>query len=321
MAYKFSPNPQVDEFKFLRIWELQIFVNRIEVLILLAINRNELTQFQQKVKNNKLARVISWPVKNLLMKLREFRCFHSHDKKRLQKFRGKHEGMRCFIIGNGPSLSVSDLEALRGEITFASNRIYRLFDKTDWRPTYWVASDPGLLTHDREQLLPVTKKRNTTFFITSFCKYFGTEPNIYYFLEHLKYRIDKFRDYGIGFSEDITSFMGFGGTVTYIAIQFAIFMGCKEIYLIGCDHNYSMVFTNGKLVCNNDVKNYPDDMKVGKDELGTAYLDVSTRAYAVAREYCEAHGILIANATRGGKLEVFERVALEDVLKKGMELY
>jgi hypothetical protein len=270
----------------------------------------------RRIKDNKLVRIISWPVKTLLIKLGEFRYFNSRDKKRMEELREKHDGRRCFIIGNGPSLTISDLEALRGEITFASNRIYRLYDKTDWRPSYWVGADLELLWGDREQFLQMMKERKTTYFVTHFAKDFGTEQNIYYYLVRHKLRIDKFRDYEVEFSGDATLGLGVGCTVTYIAIQLAVFMGCKEIYLIGVDHNYSHVLVNGEMICNNDVKDYPDDMNVGNNEkFGAMNYTVTTHAYSAAREYCEAHGIRIANATRGGKLEVFERVALEDVLK------
>ena len=38
--------------------------------------------------------------------------------------------------------------------------------------------------------------------------------------------------------------------------------------------------------------------------------------YIVAKQYTDQHGIKIYNATRGGELEVFERVTMEDVLAK-----
>ena len=37
--------------------------------------------------------------------------------------------------------------------------------------------------------------------------------------------------------------------------------------------------------------------------------------YLAAKRYAEQHGIKIYNATRGGELEVFERVKLEQIVK------
>ena len=39
-------------------------------------------------------------------------------------------------------------------------------------------------------------------------------------------------------------------------------------------------------------------------------------AYSKAKEYCDKRGVKIFNATRGGCLEVFPRIKLEDVLAK-----
>ena len=33
-----------------------------------------------------------------------------------------------------------------------------------------------------------------------------------------------------------------------------------------------------------------------------------------ARKYCDEHNVAIYNATRGGKLEVFERVNFDDIV-------
>ena len=38
--------------------------------------------------------------------------------------------------------------------------------------------------------------------------------------------------------------------------------------------------------------------------------------YKAAKEYADAHNIKIVNCTRGGMLEIFPRMNLEDVLKE-----
>ncbi len=66
---------------------------------------------------------------------------HRSNARKLRRFRNLHAGERCFVIGNGPSLAIADLERLTGEVTFASNKIYLLFEQTPWRPSYYVAED------------------------------------------------------------------------------------------------------------------------------------------------------------------------------------
>ncbi|MFO7997093.1 MAG: hypothetical protein R6U93_08195, partial [Dehalococcoidia bacterium] len=58
---------------------------------------------------------------------------------RIKALKDKHEGQRCFIIGNGPSLRNTDLSLLRDEVTFGLNRIYLLFDQIGFPTSYFVS--------------------------------------------------------------------------------------------------------------------------------------------------------------------------------------
>src|SRR4030095_13353193 len=71
---------------------------------------------------------------------------------KLSPFENRHRGARCFIIGIGPSLAMTDLDKLRSELTFAANKIYLAFDKTDWRPNYYVAEDDHMIRQNHEQI-------------------------------------------------------------------------------------------------------------------------------------------------------------------------
>jgi hypothetical protein len=48
--------------------------------------------------------------------------------------------MKVTFVGNGPSLTLEKLEAIEGP-SFACNRIHLLYDKTDWRPDFYVYTD------------------------------------------------------------------------------------------------------------------------------------------------------------------------------------
>ena len=47
---------------------------------------------------------------------------------------------------------------------------------------------------------------------------------------------------------------------------------------------------------------------------GWNYVDSTTYSYITAKKYADTHGIRILNATRGGELEVFDRVNLDEVI-------
>ena len=63
--------------------------------------------------------------------------------KLLAAYKDIYTGQRCFLIGNGPSLRAEDLTRLHeaGEITFAFNRVYNIFEQTPWRPTFYISQD------------------------------------------------------------------------------------------------------------------------------------------------------------------------------------
>ena len=65
--------------------------------------------------------------------------------RKLGQYKGKYKGRRCFIIGNGPSLTLEDLETLGSEITFATNRIYHIYEQTAWRPSFYCIQDFTLI--------------------------------------------------------------------------------------------------------------------------------------------------------------------------------
>lgn len=223
----------------------------------------------------------------------------------LSRLHNTQLGKRCFIVGNGPSLRAEDLTMLHehGEITFAFNRIFQIFDKTPWRPTYFLSQDNlALSTSAREmaeipakaKFIPIEAKWYQGISIKG-ATYFHLVPN------------DE-RDYHL-FSEDIPSQIYNSTTVAYTAIQLAVWMGFKEIYLIGTDHHFHTTRDRyGKIHIDPNAKDYfADDYNKKRNGEWLPNVDASTMAFESARDYADVHGIKIYNATRGGKLEVFER--------------
>lgn len=222
--------------------------------------------------------------------------FVGYSKIKLRKYKDKYKNQRCFIIGNGPSLTVEDLEKLQNEFTFASHGIYYVYDKTNWRPTFYCAQDSLLINErysdiknkcrDSQNFFAIVKGRNYPVFSKNA---FGINLINDSFDEK---SLPKFsNDPLIGFYE--------GMTVTYFNIQLAVYMGFKEIYLIGVDHFYA-----------GGEKDHfsKEDVCTNKPQT-----DKSTLAYIAAKKYAEENSIKIYNATRGGHLDIFGRVNLADL--------
>lgn len=227
----------------------------------------------------------------------------------LRKLRNSHLGERCFIIGNGPSLKPEDLDLLKGEFCFASNRIDKIYEFTDWRPTFYCTQDVTIIQTYRDiisqirapyKLMVYGGSRKTGYIGKAMYTPFGTPYNY---------------PEPPTFSEDISCSISEGYTVTYTCMQVAAYMGFKEIVLLGIDHNFPVDVTpDGQIVVNKDAGEH----FYGSNNIARHYpmLYKVDLAYQIAKEYAEQHGIRIINATRGGKLEIFERQNLETLLTK-----
>ncbi len=227
--------------------------------------------------------------------------------KNLKALHGKYAGKRCFIIGNGPSLTAADLDKLKEEYTFAFNRIYCIFDQTDWRPSFYCTQDSKLAKTSSDEV----KKQITTPYIfapINLTWYEGVDIQSEYFFSP-KQAGENVPD----FSEDISNWIGVGNTVAYTAMQLAVYMGFSEIYLLGVDHSFQRYQDkNGNVVVDPNAKDYfSEKYNQDKDQLFIPKLDVSTLSYMAAQEYAQEHPVKIYNATRGGKLEVFPRVEFD----------
>lgn len=232
----------------------------------------------------------------------------------LKEFKNIHKGESCFIIGNGPSLRIEDLEAIakKGIPTFATNRIYNLFDNSDWRPTYYacedeiIADDAGINIYSGfVKFIPIELKWDYDI---------NVHDAIYF---HRQYRSKKI--YKHGFSPDISVGIASRGTVTYTCMQIAVYMGFEMIYLLGVDHNYKKIIDdNGNVVVDNTVDDYfCSDYDADVIDQVVHDMGNNTRAYISARDYCiENKCAQIFNATRGGKLELFPRVDLDVLLEE-----
>jgi len=104
-----------------------------------------------------------------------------------------------------------------------------------------------------------------------------------------------------------------GGTVSYICLQLAYYMGFTEVYLIGFDHSYTV--PNDTQISGMEILSLSDDPNhfhpsyFGKGKRWhDPKIDRMEMAYRKAKKYFEADGRKIRNATVGGCLEVFDRV-------------
>ncbi len=251
---------------------------------------------------------------------------------KVQQFHNLYKGQRCFIIGNGPSLTIEDLDKLNTENTFACNSIYAVYEKTAWRPTFYCTVDH--LFVEKEYM-----EKNNMMYRISGCQAAFTTANgctrlirddpDFRNLFYIRARWGKNKESGLPlFSDDCSSCYYAAETVTYMMIQLAVYMGFNEIYLLGVDMTYSFESHKDDIITY--AKNYAKPLqneivrmesvyeKVNGCEFGfdaQNMLEIQRKGYLSARQYADSHGIKIYNATRGGSLDVFKRVKIDEVFR------
>ena len=219
------------------------------------------------------------------------------NKNKIKQFKNIHNGKRCFIIANGPSLKNTDLSLLKNEITIGMNRIYLL---EDLKPTYIAVADIDV------QLKQFVQEYDDL----EIPKFFPWEVRkLFTFKKNLMYYKTKFSQ---KFCADFENLVGSGKSVTYICIELAFYMGFSEVILIGKDHSYSVdqkgvpgtrIKSNGK-ESNHFISGY---YKEGMKWTIPNFAE-EEYTYYLAREAYEKNNRKISDATIGGKLEIFEKV-------------
>ena len=138
----------------------------------------------------------------------------------LQDYKDKHRGETCLIIGNGPSLEKTPLKELCAKyVSFGANKIYGLVT-----PTYWTCVDVDMLHDCGEWVIKHPGWKPEARFVTRGFPLPGSEQ--------LNVVIAQ------GFSTDAAKAVIIGGTVTYVNMQLAYYMGFTTALLVGLDHKY-----------------------------------------------------------------------------------
>lgn len=252
--------------------------------------------------------------------------------------------MRAFVVGSGASLKQMDLDRLIGEVTFGMNRVDLVYEPapdygirgTRWRPTYylfieWLVADSPLLAQSVEQSNP----------FEDFVIPHHVAPGVEHCLLRASHRVlydaakvgdkrwrnrrfDNVRFVPIDCEHagmytaspekpdgwHLPTWCKYGGTMN-IALQFAFAMGFEPVYVIACDLGFQPIYRT----CVTDPNHFHPDYWTWEDNPLEDRDDTLHEMHAIARHEFEKAGRHIYNAGIGGKLEAYERVSFEEVLR------
>lgn len=166
-----------------------------------------------------------------------------HEMSRNRKLQNVHQGKRCFIVGNGPSLKHHDLSQLTNEFVFTVNYMMKgeAFKTLD--SNYHLFFDPivfGLDPENEDDKLKIdliAKTNETNPDMTYIIPYRRRGNFLKLFPEHKFTFIYNYKTFTPALQNAASLHRitpGFQNVIVY-AINTALYMGFKEIYLLGVD--------------------------------------------------------------------------------------
>lgn len=236
-------------------------------------------------------------------------------KKNISFLKNIHSDKRCFIVATGPSLHIEDLKLIENEITLSMNSIVKLYSISNWRPDYYFISDGKvfkdigdditkqnsvkILYGNRDKRLQNIEKANNSIRFNR--KHIVNKKiQLYNYYWNLN---DNEREKIWKFSNNPNKFVYDGPSVMYIIFQFIAYMGFKKVYLIGTDSKYNTNEMHSKLLDYNSG----DPEPYANENLIEMHKNI--------KRIMDNKGIKVFNASRGGYLEVYPRVNLDDVIR------
>jgi hypothetical protein len=228
-------------------------------------------------------------------------------------YKDRHLGGRCFILGTGPSLkniTHHELAFLKGEILIGTNSLYKVNSLSDLTPTYYSLLDNLYWEGWSHTFSDVVSKyiHRPPIFITDLRALNFAEksnPNVSHIAVHSKkYPVEKMSD-----RLDVNIFAAMN-VVSY-SILAAMFMGFKEIYLLGCDYNAFCSEGRGHA--------YNDGAELSQSNYNLAFY---LKFYAITTEFhylidrlASDRGINVTNLTSGSLLDAYRRGSLQGLIE------
>ncbi len=248
----------------------------------------------------------------------------SLDKRYNDRFKNKHFNDRCFIVGTGPSIKQQDLTFLKDEMVIGVSGLFQHKDIDIINPNYYVLP-PVFRGHgklyDKDNFIQWFKNmdkalsNNTIMILDVSDKKYIEEHNIFknksivwknYLPWNESIEIDKI---------DILEMPGIW-SVSESAIQSAMYLGFKEIYLLGFDHTWY-----------NDIwehftDDYMKDFEESKLNACKEWVDSEHEMIRHAKIfnkykklYALKKNIYNANADENSYVDTFPKVKYEDLFK------
>lgn len=227
----------------------------------------------------------------------------------LEKARNRHAGERCFLLGNGPSLNLTDLSKLRDEVTFGVNGIFL----ADLRPTYYTTISATYWRHHIDAIRNIDCDRR--FLPTGTQRLASSVPTSWLRAQRPVYEtlFGEPLPVPVAFSRQPERLIYLGGTVLFVCMQLAYHLGFQQAVVLGVDHSYGLGKGRSEDKGRDSFLEKTDGTHFSqqyhaKGERFHVDLEAMERAYELAHQAFVEDGREIVNASPGSHLETFPKV-------------
>jgi len=241
--------------------------------------------------------------------------------------KNKHDGERCFILCNGPSINTQNLLPLKSEIVFSVSNGYRHPDFLTFQPTYHCIPQ---VTRTRLRENEISKWFQEMDSALGSAEIFMSDTEKELVKKNTLFHGRKIHYLALGSylgkwnREEVPDLskacMGVQ-SVPIMCLMIAMYMGFKKIYLLGVDHDhflkgeYKYFYKRHSEVLRGKLGGVSDEDKITDSRyVQFCELKLLWEQYRVVKAIALANGIKVFNATAGGALDEFPRVRLEDVI-------
>jgi hypothetical protein len=242
--------------------------------------------------------------------------------RRNAELKNRHEGARCFILATGPSIARQDIAALEGEWSIGLSNFFVHKDYRTIRPRYHAIPKicvPPMTEEDAIRWLrDMDAKTGDAEIVLSIGDRNLVERERLFRGRQVRY-LFHWGDWEEGLRDvDLTRALPMVQSSPVLALQLALYMGAREIYLLGCDHDWLLHHGESRHF-------YPEERHAGTNRPGfTEWTELEHqflcyrnlwKQYRLIRDLAARRKATIFNATPGSMLDVFPRIELQSVLK------
>jgi hypothetical protein len=266
---------------------------------------------------------------NRLLFLNKLKDFYARKKRKFIKdsilknnriLKNRYQNQKCYLLGNSPSLNNHDLLLLETENVFCLNTFFVHKDFNKIKPNFYVFADPDLyILNDSNKdwwmkLIEKASNKGICFFLPLQLKHTFVHRNLInekiYFIDFsLRFNKESVKNF------DLSVPINGVQNVLILSIQIAIFLGFKEIYLLGADHDWLNHFGNEQRhfydtketkVENVGADNYPYHWWL--NSVNTMFIQ-----YKLIKNHVDNEKkIKIFNASESGVLDIFPLITYKD---------